>query len=144
MTLAYVHAVQVFTSIERQESEGNCIIANSYTTKVRCSTVFWTLTPGPGFGYATACCIPNALTHNLLTTVQQKMSTKSFLRKRKELKIIKVALTLELLSHGLIPLLFVNMVHVPFFYLPFAFTIIHRSRRPAKKKNGEGLGALIT
>ena len=44
--------------------------------------------------------------------------------------------TLAPLSYGLIPLLFVNMVHVPFFYLPFAFTIIHRSRRPAKKKRG--------
>ena len=30
----------------------------------------------------------------------------------------------------------------PPFYLPFAFTIIHGSERPAK--NGEGLGAFIT
>ena len=30
----------------------------------------------------------------------------------------------------------------PPFYLPFAFTIIHGSVRPAK--NGEGLGAFIT
>ena len=30
----------------------------------------------------------------------------------------------------------------PPFYLPFAFTIIHGSGRPAK--NGEGLGAFIT
>ena len=31
---------------------------------------------------------------------------------------------------------------LPCFYLPFAFTIIHGSRRPAN--NGEGLGAFIT
>ena len=31
---------------------------------------------------------------------------------------------------------------LPCFYLPFAFTIIHRSRRQAK--NGEGLGTFIT
>ena len=31
---------------------------------------------------------------------------------------------------------------LPSFYLPFAFTIIHGSERPAK--NGEGLGAFIT
>ena len=35
-----------------EESVGNCIIANSYTTKVRCSTVFWTLTPGSRPGWA--------------------------------------------------------------------------------------------
>ena len=43
MTSAYVHWVQVFTSIKRQtceqwgkESIGNCIIANSYTMKAQC------------------------------------------------------------------------------------------------------------
>ena len=65
MTSAHVRAIQVFTSTKRQtceqwgeESVEKCIVANSYTTKVQCSTVSGRWRPGPGpdgpgFGYTT-------------------------------------------------------------------------------------------
>ena len=61
MTSAYVRTVHVFTSIKRQTCIGNCIIANSYTTKGQCSTVLRILTRGPGFGYATASTYPASI-----------------------------------------------------------------------------------
>ena len=40
----YLNAKRANSEVKSVEK---CIIANSYTTKVRCSTVFRTLTPGP-------------------------------------------------------------------------------------------------